>query len=103
MDGNKLASTLTIKDSVDYLESEFLKPLKDTGGELMGIVEAIKTKDLKNVQIAETLDAINSKIEDYNKKLETIINKSREQLDTSSETIAKNQAEIEANLNELVQ
>ena len=102
MDGNKLASTLTIKDSVDYLESEFLKPLKDTGGELMEIVEAIKTKDLKNVQIAETLDTINSKIEDYNKKLEDIINKSREQLATSSETIAKNQAEIEANLNELV-
>jgi len=102
MDNNKLASTLTIKDSVEYLESEFLKPLKDTGGELMGIVETIKTKDLRNEQIAQTLDAIKQKIENYNKKLENIINKSREQLDISSETIAKNQAEIEANLSDLV-
>ena len=86
-----------IQAGIDYLESQFMKPLVTVGEELIDNYKALN-QSLQSETINQLIQEQQSKLDELKNELSTICNKAKGQMEDSSNIIQQNQANIDNDL-----
>ena len=90
-------SVAKIQAGIDYLESEFMRPLVMVGEELIEDYKAMN-QSLQSETINALIREQQSKLDELKNELSTICNKAKGQMEDSSNIIQQNQANIDSDL-----
>lgn len=90
-------SVAKIQSGIDYLESQFMKPLVMVGEQLIDNY-TMMNQSLQSETINALIKEQQSKLDELKSELSSICNKAKGQMEDSSNIIQQNQANIDSDL-----
>ncbi len=94
MNDSKIVSVETLNETVDYLQTGFLKPLQDAGDLIQDVYIALGQRALINTDINRILEEQNNKFNALKESLDSICIKAKNAIQTSGDIISSEQQRI---------